>query len=110
MAKEKDEYLIKLTPRNTWICIVTFIGIIGSIFGAGIAVENWLTKVEIADLKIEQTEKIKTLNDTLGNKLRSAELDCEFFKKEYQKTNSRLTICLKDGEFTEFVESTVSPE
>lgn len=102
MAKtETENYPVKLTWKQVWTGSLVVIGIVGSIFTAGMKVQNEVNKVELAKLAQKNLDDVAYLKASLSRQLMEANENLAFYKNQYRVTKERLTTCIEKGTYVE---------
>lgn len=102
MAKtEIENYPVKLTWKQVWAGSFVAVGIVGSIFTAGMKVQNEVNKVELAKLAQKNLDDVAYLKASLSRQLMEANENLAFYKNQYRVMKERLTICIEKGTYIE---------
>jgi len=101
-VKEMKDFPIKLSWKQVWIIITTFITVVGSAFGIGIKVEYEAQK--IVQLKQEREfQKQLSLKDedilVIKRELKETKEDIIYYSNRYDKIKERLDNCVKSNPF-----------
>ena len=96
-----ENYPVKLTWKQIWAAAVIAAGIIGSIFTAGMKVQNEVNKVELAKLAQKNLDDLAYLKASLSRQLMETNESLVFYKNQYRVTKERLATCIEKGTYIE---------
>lgn len=98
---EKENYPVKLSWKQLWTIIIIGLGIVGSIFTAGMKVQNEINKVEVAKITQKNLDDVAYLKASLSRQLMEANENLSFYQNQYRVVKARLTICIEKGTYAE---------